>query len=88
MEQTLTAGPSGLDLSPKMLKMIVQKVLTSDAVDYSPVSGVKCPVCGAGLHAGNMGVRRTRAWYRGTRDRYHVCPVCGMRFKSVEVVLE
>jgi uncharacterized protein (UPF0212 family) len=84
MEQMMTAEQPGPGVSPETLKKIVNKVLTSDAVDYSPVTGVWCPVCGAHLDAGKMGVRRTTAWLRGSRQRYHTCPVCGMKFKSVE----
>lgn len=72
------------DIPENTLRTIVQTVLASNAVDYSPVQGVTCPLCGARLTNGNMGVRKTRAWDHGCRERYHTCSVCGMRFKSVE----
>lgn len=84
MEQMMTAEQPGPGVSPEILKKIVTTVLSSDAVDYSPVEGVLCPVCGAHLKGGNMGVRKTKAWDHGCRERYHTCSVCGMRFKSIE----
>jgi uncharacterized protein (DUF2225 family) len=86
MEQTVIATEQAT-LSPRTLKRIVEKVLTSDAVDYSPRDGVTCPVCGAHLQGRSMGVRRTCPWVSSSRERYHTCPICGMRFKSVELEL-
>lgn len=73
-----------LGLAPQTLRRVVQVVMHAEVVDYSPRDGVKCPVCGARLTGGRMGVRKTRAWYRNMRERYHTCPVCGMKFKSVQ----
>jgi hypothetical protein len=84
MESIMTQEIHYPGISPEILKKIVTTVLTSNAVDYSPVDGVRCPVCGAHLKGGRMGVRKTKAWHHGCRERYHTCSVCGMRFKSVE----
>jgi rubredoxin len=75
-----------LGLAPQTLRRVVSAVMHAEVVDYSPKDGVRCPVCGVRLTGGRMGVRRTSAWCGCLRERYHTCPVCGMRFKSVEAV--
>jgi len=74
----------GMKQDIEALRKIVQVVLNPGPVTYSPVTGVQCRVCKAELHGREMGVYCTRPWSRGSRERYHKCPICGAKFKSVE----
>lgn len=74
----------GMKQDIEALRKIVQVVLNPGPVTYSPVTGVRCRVCKAELRGREMGVYCTRAWSRGSRERYHKCPICGAKFKSVE----
>ena len=53
-------------------------------VTYDRIEGVRCPLCGEVLPTKGCGVRKTGAWERGARARYHTCPLCAWSFKSVE----
>lgn len=66
------------------LRKIVQVVLNPGPATYHQVRGVTCPICKASLHGREMGITKTCPWSSGTRERYHTCPVCTARFKSVE----
>jgi len=71
------------------LRKIVQVVLNPGPATYHPVSGVTCPVCKAALLGREMGITKTCPWSEGPRprrERYHTCPVCTGRFKSVEEI--
>jgi len=46
------------------------------------IAGAYCPRC----HCKRTRVRTTRPPEAGLRVRYHVCPICKVRFKSLELV--
>lgn len=68
----------------EILKEAVRRVQGSGPVDFSYREGVSCPVCEHHLKPNLMYVIRTMPWTGKCRERYHRCPKCGMRFKSVE----
>ena len=49
-------------------------------VTWSPKYGAVCPGCGRIKTPTNT----TRPWDGVYRIRYHRCPECGLRFKSIE----
>lgn len=66
---------------------IVRRAQQGHAATYSTRDGVVCPICHQHLKPSGSpgaGVRRTLPWAGTCRERYHECPVCGGRFKSVE----
>lgn len=74
----------GMKQDIEALRKIVQVVLNPGPATYNQVCGVTCPVCKAELKGREMGVYCTKPWFRGSRERYHKCPICGGKFKSVE----
>jgi hypothetical protein len=44
--------------------------------------GATCPRC----KCGRTRIRTSRPEENGLKVRYHVCPICKVRFKSIEVV--
>lgn len=60
------------------------KAATRRNPSYDRIDGVICPFCGRTLPPNGCGVRRTRQWEGGLRERYHTCPLCEWGFKSVE----
>ena len=50
-------------------------------VSYSPRYGSRCPRCG------ELPVKayHREPWKDDIRERYHRCPECGLRFKSIQV---
>jgi C4-type Zn-finger protein len=69
----------------RVLRRVIDLVQSNPEADYSADTGMKCPACGGQLN-NRMGVRRTCAWEGNSRERYHSCPFCGLRFKSVETL--
>lgn len=65
---------------------VVSEVRRANATasTYDRIDGVRCPMCGDVLPPNGCGVRRTRQWEGGLRERYHTCPLCEWGFKSVE----
>lgn len=65
---------------------VVSEVRRANATasTYDRIDGVRCPMCGEVLPPNGCGVRRTRQWEGGLRERYHTCPLCEWGFKSVE----
>jgi len=68
-----------------VVKEVVRRLQENGAVDFSHRDGVRCPACTSQLAPGAMGVTRAMGWDGTVRERYHKCPKCGARFKSVEV---
>lgn len=77
--------PCGKSIPLEVVREIVARVQEARVVDYSPREGVICPVCGGRLRVGRLGVTKSMPWCGSVRERYHSCPLCGARFKSVEV---
>lgn len=73
-----------MSLDLQSLRCIVRRIQNLSPVAYHPVDGVTCPLCVSHLNTREMGVTCTRPWQSGCRERYHTCPVCGTKFKSVE----
>lgn len=71
-----------------VLREVVRLVQNPSPATFSATSGVTCPVCRASLsrakNGPGLGVTRTAPWIGNNRERWHTCPVCGKRFKSVE----
>ena len=71
-----------------VLRELVRRVLNPGPVEFDPRDGVTCPVCQAKLTSDRtgpgLGVTCTKPWQGSARERYHTCPVCGDRFKSIE----
>lgn len=76
-----------MEIDIQSLRDIVRRVLNPDPVTYHPADGVTCPVCAVSLQPKEMGVTRTCPWSESVRVRYHTCPYCGSRWKSVETIL-
>jgi C4-type Zn-finger protein len=74
-----------MDIPLEVLREVIDLSQNTPGVDYSPRDGVKCPACGGQLKK-DKGIFRTRPWEGSCRERYHKCPVCGLRFKSVEAL--
>ena len=68
-------------LDPEELRELVEVIQESPVVDYSPRFGGVCPVCAAK----RCRVTNTGPWIGTVRERFHKCPSCGTRFKSVEL---
>ena len=51
----------------------------SYGVDWSPRFGAKCPKCGVYTKASYKHL----PWTGNRKTRYHLCPQCAFRFKSV-----
>lgn len=66
------------------LRAIVRVVQSGGAVDFDPVRGVICNLCGHHAQGKGLGVTRTMYQAGSLRERYHTCPNCGRRFKSIE----
>ena len=66
-----------------VVKEVVRRMYDA-VVEFSPRTGVVCPVCKSALPPGCLGVARTTGWSGKVRERYHMCPVCTARFKSIE----
>ncbi|UIJ38542.1 hypothetical protein LWC08_02945 [Desulfobaculum bizertense] len=64
----------------EVLRTLVTEIQTSTAVDWDPRRGGCCPLCGAQ----RCRVMSTRPWNGSVRLRWHRCPRCGHRFKSVQ----
>lgn len=60
-----------------------QAIQTQEAygVSYSPRYGARCPRCG------ELPVKayHREPWKDDIRERYHRCPACGLRFKSIQM---
>jgi hypothetical protein len=69
-----------------LMRECVERIQDPPGVDYSPHLGVICPLCGGELRGGRKvkTVTRVTAWKDGMRTRYHSCPICGLKFKSIE----
>ncbi|NJB66453.1 C4-type Zn-finger protein [Desulfobaculum xiamenense] len=67
-----------------VVREIVRRVQHAAVADFSPRTGVVCPVCGGRLTPGRLGVTKSLPWCGRVRERYHRCGHCGARFKSVE----
>lgn len=67
-----------------LIRAVVSAIRSATPPDWNARDGVCCPVCGAELHPGRAGVLKTGGWSGNARERYHECPVCTARFKSVE----
>lgn len=76
----------GKPLSLAVVRQVVARIEAAGAVDFCPRDGVTCPICGSSLTPGGLGVVRVMAWSGACRERYHRCPKCGAKFKSVETV--
>lgn len=76
------------EIPVEVLRAVVGRVLNPPPVEFHHVDGVRCPVCRMRLTTAKdgpgLGVTSTRPWQGTSRERYHTCPVCGDRFKSVE----
>lgn len=51
-----------------------------NGVTWSGREGGVCPCC----RQPKCAVYKTLPWEETTRTRYHICPRCGARFKSIE----
>ena len=76
------------EIPVEVLRAVVGRVLNPPPVEFDASTGVRCPVCRVQLTTAKdgpgLGVTKTCAWMGASRERYHTCPVCGDRFKSVE----
>ena len=58
----------------------VNEKASSMGVTWSPKYGAVCPECART----KTPTTTTRKWEGACRIRYHRCPDCGLRFKSIE----
>lgn len=79
-----TVDVSKMDI--EVLRKIVSQVQSPAPVTYHQIDGVQCPLCKARHRGREMGIYKTEPWAKTTRTRYHTCPECGYRFKSVELL--
>lgn len=75
-----------MEIDIQQLRILVRKVQNPAPVTFHPAAGVTCPVCASVLPPKEMGVTRTCPWSGSVRERYHTCPCCGSRWKSVETM--
>ena len=60
------------------------KIEPEYAATWHTYKGAKCPACGYLPEIKSKSIVTQRRIIDGNRVRYHKCPVCGYRFKSVE----
>lgn len=67
-------------LSKEVLRELVTEIQEAKTVDWSARDGAVCPLC----NARRCRVTTSSGWVGDVRERFHRCPDCGLRFKSVE----
>lgn len=69
------------DISPEVLRQLVDEIQSPEVVDYRSKDGGVCPVCSTR----KCRVTVSGPWVGSARERFHKCRGCGLRFKSVEI---
>lgn len=75
-----------MQIGIEVIREVVRRYQHSEAPEYSPETGVTCPVCRKKLPSGKCGILVTKSLSPNSRIRHHACPRCGSRFKSVQLV--
>ena len=68
------------EISPELLRQLVEEIQDAPGVDFSAKEGGICPLCGTA----KCRVSTSGPWTGSVRERFHKCRNCGLRFKSVQ----
>lgn len=68
------------EIPVELLKQLVAEIQTNTVVDFSAKHGGVCPLC----KSKRCRIVSSPGWVGAVKERAHLCPVCGHKFKSVQ----